>query len=69
MDTCILAQVLTVNQVGSRAVGAEGGDRVRDVVKASFESPGADVSDRNAGAIFTLELIVRVACGGDRAGE
>ena len=66
MDTGILAQVLTVDQVGSRAVGAEGGGRVRNVTSwASFKSTRADVSDWNAGAIFTLEVKVRVAGGGD----
>ena len=70
MDTGILTQVLTVDQVWSRAVRAEGGDRVRNVTRrASFKSTGADVSDRDTGAIFTLELEVRVAGGGDGGRE
>ena len=70
MDTGILTQVLTVDQVGSRAVRAKGGGRVRNVTKwASFKSTGAGVSDWNAGTIFTLELEVRVAGGRDGGGE
>ena len=71
MDTGILAQELTVDQVWGRAVGAEGGDRIRDVTRcwASFESTGADVSDWNAGAIFTCELKFRVAGRVDRGRE
>ena len=70
MDTGILTQELTVDQVGSRAVGTEGGGRVGEVTRrASYKSTGADVSNRNAGAIFTLELEVRVAGGGDGGGE
>ena len=70
MDTGILTQELTVDQVGSRAVGTEGGGRVGEVTgRASYKSPGADVSNRNAGAIFTLELEVRVAGGGDGGRE
>ena len=70
MDTDILAQELTVDQVRGRAVGAKGGDRVRDVTRwASLKSTRADVSDWNAGAIFTLELKFRVAGGGDGGRE
>ena len=70
MDTCILARELTVDQVWGRAVGAEGGDRVREVTRwASLESAGADVSDRDTGTIFTLELKVRVAGGEDGCRE
>ena len=70
MDTGILAQELTVDEVRGRAVGAEGGNRVRDVTRwASFESTGADVSDWNAGAIFTCELKFRVAGRVDRCRE
>ena len=68
MDTGILTQVLTVDQVWGRAVGAEGKGRVREV-RAPFESTRADVGDRNAGAIFALELKVRVAGGGDGGRE
>ena len=70
MDTGILAQELTVDEVWGRAVGAEGGSRVRDVTRrASFESTGADVSDWNAGAIFTCELKFRMAGRVDRGRE
>ena len=70
MDTGILAQELTVDEVWGRAVGAEGGNRVRDVTRrASFESTGADVSDWNAGAIFTCELKFRMAGRVDRGRE
>ena len=70
MDTGILTQELTVDQVGSRAVGTEGGGRVGEVTRrASYKSTEADVSNRNAGAIFTLELEVRVAGGGDGGRE
>ena len=70
MDTGILTQVLTVDQVGSRAVRAEGGGGVRNVTRwASFKSTRADVSAWNAGAIFTLELEVRVTEGGDGGRE
>ena len=66
MDTGILAENLTVDQVWGRAVGAEGRDRVRNVTRwASSKSTGADLSDWNAGGVFTLELKVRVAGGGD----
>lgn len=70
MDTGLLAQELTVDQVWGRAVGAEGGDSVREVTRwASSKSTGADVGDRNAGAIFTLELKFKVAGGGDGGRE
>ena len=70
MDTGILIQELTVDQVWSRAVGTEGGGRVGEVTRqASYKSTRADISYRNAGTIFTLELEVRVAGGGDGGGE
>ena len=70
MDTGILTQEPTVDQVWSRAVRAERGDRVRNVTRrTSFKSTGADVSYRDTGAIFTLELEVRVAGGGDGGRE
>ena len=59
-----------MDQVRGRAVGAKGGDRVREVTRwASSKATRADVGDWNAGAIFTLELKFRVAGGGDGGRE
>ena len=58
-----------MHKVGSRAVGTERGGEVGDIRKWAFANTRASVSDRNAGAVCTLKLGVRLAGGGSRGGE
>ena len=63
MQTDILAQDSTMEEVGGRAVGAEGGGEVRVVRKRTSREARAGVSEGNTGAVCTLELGVRKAGG------
>ena len=69
METDVLTQDPTVVQVGDRAVGAEREVVVREVRKGAAGPTRASVSEGDAGAVCTLELVGEAGGGGGGGGE